>query len=254
MTVEKLEKALNQLANESQHTEDTESGWDCEKENVQQKVHEETEMHQSDDDMEITTMATLSNGNQIEGAVEQIDMEVSASSLVPMHDDVTLVGDSSKFTEELPTSTIPCKHFSSEQTLESPCIEEIEMAAVEEDKVEQEGTVKTVESISTSTVPEEIIIEAPEKSCSDQEVKFSKGSLLEVKGTMIQDFTSEESSEFVGLAKKFKWKIEVLENEIFLSKIHHYITVKLKLEYEYNHQNVKHYIVEDIEVDTKKGF
>lgn len=63
----------------------------------------------------------------------------------------------------------------------------------------------------------------------------------------------DETGEFYQLALKLNWKVKYQDNELVLSKSDDYLTLKLKLDFEYTHQNIRHYVVEDIEIDTKKG-
>lgn len=55
------------------------------------------------------------------------------------------------------------------------------------------------------------------------------------------------------MAQKFGWTIKLQDNELLLSKVEDYLVLKLKLDFEYCYQNVSHYVIEDIEIDTKKG-
>ncbi len=278
LTVEKLEKALTKLDNDSQHTEDAESCWACEKENMEQKLLEKVEINQCSDDMEVTTIVCVSNQSQSESIIEQVDMEVSASSLVQIHD--AIAGDCSNSTNKvLPIislaspDVIKMKYSFSEQiSLESTSItiEEVSMPAVEECKIEniteckletKKESDKTTRYFSTSAVfPEQnkteskmTCVEISENIYNDHEFPPFQETVKNKIFIPSQDFSTVESSEFTELIKKFSWKMEISENEMVLSKTHNYLILRLKLDYEYHYQNVKHYIVEDIEVDTKKG-
>ncbi len=62
----------------------------------------------------------------------------------------------------------------------------------------------------------------------------------------IKDFTDEWAPEF-------GWSASKNDNELFLTKLCGCLTLKFELNFEYLQQNIRHYMVEDIEVETKRG-
>jgi hypothetical protein len=67
------------------------------------------------------------------------------------------------------------------------------------------------------------------------------------------DFVAEELSEIIMLSSNLGWKIELFESVLVLSKIKNYLVLKFKLDRQYHYQKVKHYAIEEIEIDTQKG-
>ena len=284
LTIDKLEKALNKLQDETLLSNIDASGWDCEKENILQQTEKKTEFLSQCDDMEITSITTLEIG-QTDSAVQEIEMEVSASSLTLPHD-ATVLGDCVTQEESANCSRMIIieDNFTSVKNLgNETSMQEMEMSTVQEEascaskseklvqpfEAPQESRVVAVKNSSPQHSPSIVLeVETVEvstmchrsielKSSSPQK-KFTcvqQESFDEMKETVAPypDFSSEELSDFILLAKEFNWKIELFESLLVLSKVKNYLVLKFKLDREYNHQKVKHYIIEDIDIDTRKG-
>jgi hypothetical protein len=283
LTIDKLEKALNKLQDETLLSNIDASGWDCEKENILQQTEKKTEFLSQCDDMEITSITTVEIG-QNGSVVQEIEMEVSASSLAPLHD-VTVVEDCVTQEESATSSRMIVNkdNFASVKDLgNETSIQEMEMSAVQEEtscaslsekfvqpmEVSQEfrgvavedsspcpSIILEVETVKVATIGNQII----ELESSSTQKKFTcvhQESVDEIKETAViyPDFSSEEFGEFILLAKKLNWKIELFESLLVLSKVKNYLVLKFKLDHEYNHQKVKHYNIEDIDIDTRKGW
>jgi len=73
---------------------------------------------------------------------------------------------------------------------------------------------------------------------------------LSVAPLMVNFF--DEPNEFNRLLKEFRWEATRRESELTLSKLSRCLTLKFTLSNEFLFQNVRHFVVDDIEVDTEK--
>ena len=74
---------------------------------------------------------------------------------------------------------------------------------------------------------------------------------LSVAPLMVNFF--DEPNEFNRLLKEFRWEATRRESELTLSKLSRCLTLKFTLSNEFLFQNVRHFVVDDIEVDTEKS-
>ncbi|XP_057364623.1 uncharacterized protein LOC130685345 [Daphnia carinata] len=305
LTVQKLEKVLNQLQDETEFLKMNElGGWDSEKENIDQQTLVLREISVAHDYMEITSLATIecdtiksiaqeiesremSSGydcmdittiasdesNKNETTVQEVEMEVCSDSVVQISGVITVKNHTA--TEEF---TLPCiqpilieNNFCCGKNSMEISVPEVEIPIVQENTIPscmpKEVTVK-----QSSKECHEMIMEDVNTNCSSELLKPTLNEagviiseMVQPDSCMLQKFSSiqepvqevkslcsDDSNEFLLLAKQFNWEVLFFDSLLVFSKIHDYLTLKLKLDAEYTYQNVKHYVVEDIEIDTRK--
>lgn len=62
-----------------------------------------------------------------------------------------------------------------------------------------------------------------------------------------------ESNEIANLFKDYQWQAKHSDGELILSKMFGCLILKLQLSFEFISENIQHFVVEDIEVETRKG-
>ena len=311
MTVEKLEKALSKIQNDSavvpmefsiQMEPNTNNNSETDKENIRLDVAEPNSLpyveHPRDDDMDITSTAII-NPINIEHELQKIivhpvEMDLSANSL---HEaEVHTNGNVPDLNQTAPCS----EHFadvSKEMEISTQETETIEMngtelssaPAIEFQIFTNETTTTTNKeldqdikfvprndnsSVSSSRVhfhisetvttcvttkEMEITVNEPATACNGNVKTLpieSMADLTPVNDTPKASISNyyNESSEFCRVSKLYNWRVLPDEKELFMLKLCNCFTLKLLLSNEYLHHGSRHFVVEEIEVDTKKGW
>jgi hypothetical protein len=140
--------------------------------------------------------------------------------------------------EEVATSTIPVlKNMETEdlqQVKQCSDVSKPDSKEQAKDSVDAKATTKKMEAEEQHQV-----------NCAVEPKIVMKKAELEEK-PQIKDFTEEWTPEF-------EWQATRNDNELILTKLRSCLTLRLELKFEYLQQNVRHYVVEDIEVETKRG-
>lgn len=308
LTVQKLEKVLSQLQDETEFSKMGEiAGWHSEKENIGQQTLVLREISIIHDNMEITSLASIEcdtiksiaqeieprkisweydcmditsiandECNKSESSVQEVEMEVCSDSVVQISG---VAADEEHATiEELtllcPQPILVENNFCFGKNPMEISVQQVEIPIVQEDTIpscmSKNATVKQSREECHETY--EKMVEDMNPNCSLgllktilNETEFISTELVQSDSCMLQKcngiqepvqemkcFYFNESNECSLLAKEFNWEVAFFDSLLVFTKIHSYLTLKLKLDAEYTYQNVKHYVVEDIEIDTRK--
>lgn len=240
-----------------------------------QEVELRNSLSKECDCMEITSIGSIVC-NKDESTMQEVEMEVCAYSFVQIPDGTAIEENATR--EQLTLSKMQpivvedyfcCGKYPidiSIQHVDMPVVQECtnvcrtsEIGKASHSTEDHEIKLEMKEDVKTSClsgvlkpIMSETGIRSTElirsSACTVQRCNFTEESFHEKKF-----FCSDESNEFLLLAKQFNWEVSYFESLVVFTKIHNYLTLKLKLDTEYTEKNVKHYIVEDIEIDTRKG-
>ena len=140
--------------------------------------------------------------------------------------------------EEVATSTIPVL-----KNMETEDLQQVKQCS---DISKSDSKEKTKDSVDAKATTKKM--EAGEQhqvKCAVEPKIVMKKSEIEEK-PQIKEFLEEWTPEF-------EWQATRNDNELILTKLRNCLTLRLELKFEYLQQNVRHYVVEDIEVETKRG-
>lgn len=309
LTVEKLEKALSQIQNES-GVKETESNFskeldiqmdlETDKENLKKNV---TVFHPApeNDEMEITTsvVSTIQHLTVLQKTIVQtVEMDVSTSSLPEAQ-----ILDSPDLNQTAQNAE-QFANISKDMEMSMQEIVTVEMkdqtvcaSPITDFPLPENKTISVVNKEMEISYQEiEIIKKDEEVVCSTSHIHFqsSENEIKEIQMTVdevttVTDHTSlvnqknvhydistknvecapindpksnskviipdyyDESSEFSRVSKAYGWCVTRSENELSMQKLCNSFSMKFILGNEYLNQNCRHFVIEEIEVDTMKG-
>lgn len=302
LTVEKLEKALSQIQNDSgiKETEcnfptklDIQTNPETDKENLRKSVIL-SHIPPTEDDMEITTTTSVFSNIQQLTMLQPVEMDLSSNSLpeVQVPSDAAELNqtahDAEQFADiskemDLSTQEIRTVEMTDKTVCSSPATKfvlsenekttiinkEMEISYQDMETVEKNGEMfcsSTSVHIRTSEnetkevqmTIDEVSTVFDHTALASQKVVHCDISIKDVECVPVDipkaviPYYYDESSEFSYVSKAYGWSVTRNENELSMMKLCDSFTLKFLLGNEYLNHNFRHFVIEEVEVDTNK--